>query len=192
LFHTSRPLYSVRVPTAYWVPAAWSNVIERLAAHGIDMEILDEPRDVEVEMYRLGEPVWAAEPFEGRLRVISDATSEPRSETFARGSARIPTDQPLGVLTVLLLEPSAPDSFFQWGFFNPVFQRTEYAEAYVLEPLAEQMLALDPTLRQAFELRLAEDPEFAADPEQRLNWFYERSAFVDGRWRFYPVGREPH
>jgi len=190
VYRTTRQIASVVPPVAYWVPAAWVDVIERLEAHGVNMEILAEPRTLEVEMYRLGEPEYDDEPFEGRLRVTAEATPHLVQQTFSSGSARVSTDQPLGVLASLLLEPTSPDSFFQWGFFSQVFQRTEYAESYVLEPLAEQMLADDPALRAEFEKRLAEDEEFAASPRQRLSWFYERSPLLDTRWRLYPVGRE--
>jgi hypothetical protein len=108
---------------------------------------------------------------------------------FPAGSIRVPVDQPLGTLAVLLLEPASTDSFFQWGFFFPVFQRTEYGESYALEPLAEQMLT-DPEVEAAFHRILKEDPDLAADPRQRLEWFYRRSPFFDARWRVYPVARE--
>jgi hypothetical protein len=172
------------------VPAAWPDVIERLGAHGIDVEIINQPREVEVEIYRLGAPSHGEEPYEGRLLVEAETAPEEMSRTYARGSARIPTDQPLGVLATLLLEPDSPDSFFRWGFFSDVFQRTEYAESYVLEPLAEQMLEADPALRVEFEQRLENDKEFAASSRQRLQWFYERSPLLDTNWRIYPVGRE--
>ena len=55
---------------------------------------------------------------------------------------------------------------------------------------AEQMLEADPALRIAFEERLTTDEEFAANPRQRLEWFYERSPLLDSNWRLYPVGRE--
>jgi len=190
VYGTTRQIGSVVPPAAYWVPAAWSGVIERLEAHGIEMEILAQHRELELEMYRLGSPEYSDEPFEGRLRVEAEATPTLLRQTLAPGSARISTDQPLGVLATLLLEPSSTDSFFQWGFFSGIFQRTEYAESYVLEPLAEQMLENDPALRQEFEARLAEDEEFATSPRQRLTWFYERSPLLDTRWRLYPVGRE--
>jgi murein tripeptide amidase MpaA len=189
-YRTTHPLATVVPATAYWVPAAWPQVIERLAAHGIDLEVLEQPRSVEVEVYRLGSPTYGDEPFEGRLRVEAEATPETMTRIYARGSVRVPTDQPLGVLATLLLEPESPDSFFQWGFFSEVFQRTEYAEAYVLEPLAEQMLAADPALQSEFAAHLASDEEFAASPRQRLQWFYERSPLLDSNWRLYPVGRE--
>ena len=189
VFETRRPLGRVEPPLAYWIPAAWPEVIERLKLHGVVMETLSKPREIEVEVYRLGEPQYGEEPYEGRLTVRADAALERRRKVFPPGSVRVPVDQPLGTLTVLLLEPASSDSFFQWGFFLPVFQRTEYGESYVLEPLAEQMLA-DPEIEAAFRRRLKEDPKFAADPRQRLEWFYERSPFFDERWRVYPVVRE--
>lgn len=190
VYRTTKLIGSVVPPAAYWVPAAWPEIIERLSLHGIEIEILTEPSEVEVEMYRLGEPLYSEEPFEGRSRVEAEATPTLARQSFAPGSARIATKQPLGVLATLLLEPASPDSFFQWGFFSEVFQRTEYAESYVLEPLAEQMLEHDPELRREFEERLATDEAFAASPRQRLSWFYERSPLLDTRWRLYPVGRE--
>jgi hypothetical protein len=96
----------------------------------------------------------------------------------------------LGDLAIALLEMKSPDSFFQWGFFPEVLQRTEYVEEYVMEPLAARMLRQDPSLREAFAARLEEDPDFAADPQQRLLWFYERTPYFDQQWRYYPVGIE--
>ena len=108
----------------------------------------------------------------------------------APGSVRVPTDQPLGTLAMLLLEPEAADSLFRWGFFLEILQRTEYAEAYAIEPLAELMLQDDLELTLAFREHLAEDPEFARDPAARLDWFYRRSPWYDARHALYPVARE--
>ncbi len=115
---------------------------------------------------------------------------ERRREIFPPGSVRIPADQPLFELAALLLEPASPDSFFRWGFFLGALQATEYAEGYVMEPMARAMLAADPGLKAEFERRLAQDAAFAADPRARLQFFYERTPFFDSRFRLYPVGRE--
>jgi len=189
VFEMTTPLAKVATPPAYWIPAAWPEVIERLKLHGVAFEILTTARELEVEVYRLGEPRYGEEPYEGRFTVQAEAFLERRRVRFPKGSVRVPVDQALGTLAVLLLEPASQDSFFQWGFFLPVFQRTEYGESYTLEPLAEQMLN-DPEIEAAFRLRLDEDPEFAGDPRRRLEWFYERSPFFDERWRIYPVARE--
>ncbi|MEJ2084331.1 MAG: M14 family metallopeptidase [Acidobacteriota bacterium] len=187
---STRPLGTAILPQAYWVPSAWGDIIDRLERHGVEMEILTAPHTVTVEQYRLGAPKVEVESFEGHYRIEVDVHIESRAVEYPPGSARISTDQPLGILAALLLEPEAPDSFLRWGFFASIFQRTEYAEAYVLEPLAEQMLEQDPDLAAEFEAKLESEPDFAASPTARLDWFYQRSPLVDPQWRLYPIGRE--
>jgi hypothetical protein len=185
------PALVTKRPRAYWVPAAWSDVITKLEMHGVQIERLEQPREQDVEVQRI--TAWSLEtkPFEGRVRVTPTSIAPVRRRiVFAPGSARVPTDQPLGDLVMLLLEPESPDSFFQWGFFFEILQRTEYAEAYVLEALAERMLEADPNLRAEFERQLLTDAAFASNPEARLDWFYQRTPYFDDRWRLYPVGRE--
>lgn len=190
IFETSEPAATVERPAAYWIPPAYRDVIERLELHGIELERTAEVREIEVEMYRLEEAEIAGEPYEGRVRASAEPAAERRRETFPPGSVRVPTDQPLGDLAVLLLEPASPDSFFQWGFFHEVLSRTEYVERYVMEPLAERLLEEDPELREAFLEKLASDPDFRADPRARLHWFYEKTLYFDQRHLLYPVARE--
>jgi hypothetical protein len=185
-----KPVVLVPRAAAYWIPAAWNDVIERVALHGINVERILEKRSVEVEMYRLMEPKLEPDPVEGRPRVRATTAAERRTETYAPGSARISTDQPLGDLAALLLEPASSDSFFQWGFFLEVLQKTEYVEGYILAPMAERMLRENPDLAREFYARVENDATFRDDPEARLEWFYERSPFHDSRWRLYPVARE--
>jgi hypothetical protein len=90
---------------------------------------------------------------------------------------------------VHLLEPRGPDSFIAWGFFNAIFEQKEYAEEYVMEPLAADMLAREPVLRKEYEEKVGADPEFAASPGARLNWLYQRSRYADQQLNRYPVGR---
>jgi hypothetical protein len=177
-------------PEAYWIPPAWNDVIDRLKIHGIKVEPIDAWREVDVTMYRLNDPKLEAQPFEGHVRVTATPVPEKRREKFPPGSVRVPTDQPLGDLAIALLEPAGPDSFFQWGFFHEVLQRTEYIDAYIMEPMAERMMEADPKLREAFTKMLAADKDFASSAQKRLEWFYAKTPFYDERWRLYPVGRE--
>lgn len=190
-FYGSRPTLTLKRPVAYWVPAYRADLIERLRAHGVQMEAIQAPRTVSVSMLRLVDPVLADATNEGHVQA-SVKTVEPQTRdwTFAPGSVRVPTDQPLGDIVVLLLEPQSSESFFAWGMFPEVLNRVEYMEGYAIAPLAERMMAADPALKAEFEAKVAADPVFAADPEARLGWFYQRTPFYDDRYRLYPVGRE--
>ena len=188
-------------PAAYYIPSGWHHIADKLRLHGIRLETLPSPTRVEVEMYRLPDAGIAgggsafdhrSAAYEGRVRVDpGEARIEKRTLELPAGSLRASTDQPLGDLLVLLLEPESPDSFFQWGYFLEILARTEYAEAYVMEPMARAMLEYDPELRRAFEKKLADDAGFAADPRARLDWFYRRTPYFDPSYRLYPIAREP-
>ncbi len=65
------------------------------------------------------------------------------------------------------------------------------AEAYVLEPLAQQMLASDGALQARFDKKIASDAEFAARPKQRIMWFYQQTPFYDQQYLLYPIARVP-
>lgn len=182
-------------PKAYYVPASSYEVIERLKRQGIQLEVLKQPREVTVEMYRIHDAKFQnadgnAQPFEGHIQVSANTTTELRKQVFPEGSAYVSTDQPLGDLAVLLLEPKSPDSYFSWGFFYPIFQRTEYIEAYVMEPTIKKMLEESPELKTAFEKKKAEDKNFANSPNAIFAWFYSKTKYYDERYLLYPVGRE--
>lgn len=183
------PAATAARPEAYFVPAAWSTVIARLLTHGIEMERVLEDTTVQATMYRVPEATLQRFVFEGRVRVDPGTlVAEQREMRLAPGSYIVRTDQPLGDLAMILLEPASPDSFFQWGFFLEVLHRTEYVEPYVMEPMARRMLEENPELQSEFEAALT-DTAFAASPRDRLQWFYERTPFYDQRYRLYPVGR---
>ena len=97
--------------------------------------------------------------------------------TFPADSVVVTLDQRLSKVAIHWLEPEAPDSAMRWGFFDSIFEQREYGEAYVLEKLARENMAKDPALKAEFERRVQTDPRFAADPEARLEFFYDRSPY---------------
>ena len=190
-FYSSHPTLTLKRPTAYWVPGYRTDIIERLKAHGIAVETLAAPRTVGVSMLRLVDPKLADRANEGHVQAsVETVEVEARDWTFPAGSVRVSTDQPLGDIVVLLLEPQSSESFFAWGMFPEVLSRVEYIEPYAIAPLADRMLAADPALKTAFDAKLAAEPAFAADSHARLAWFYERTPFYDDRYLLYPVARE--
>ena len=159
------------------------------------MDIIAQPREVMVEMYRITDHVFEddnhiMQPFEGHIQVTGATKAATRKQLFPAGSVYISTDQPLGDLAIMLLEPTSKDSYFSWGFFHAIFQRTEYMEVYVMEPMAKKMLDESPALRKEFEEKKAADKAFASDQNAILTWFYSKTKFYDDRYLLYPVGRE--
>jgi murein tripeptide amidase MpaA len=190
-FYGSHSTLSLKRPVAYYVPRYRTDLIERLKLHGVKLETLEQDKTLKVEMIRLAEPKIATRANEGHVQIsVDQVTSETRDWTFPQGSVRVPTDQPLGDLVVLLLEPQSSESFFAWGMVPEVLSRVEYIEPYAIAPLAETMLAADPALKAEFEAKLAAEPKFAADAEARLAWFYKRTPFYDDHYLLYPIARE--
>ena len=185
----------LRRPANYYIPAAWYPIAGKLRSQGIEvqrLESVDSLVEIEVETLRLPDAKLDADnsPFEGRMLFDpGEPLVERRIVQYPTGSFRVSTDQPLGTLAMLLLEPQGADSLFRWGYFASILQRTEYIERYVMEPMAQAMLAEDPKLQAEFEARLLSDPAFADDADERLQWFYRRTPFFDEEYRLYPVAR---
>ncbi|TFV96043.1 carboxypeptidase [Algoriphagus kandeliae] len=184
------PAASVNLPKAYYIPVEWTEVIEKLKIHGIEMETLTGPLEIELEFDFLTDYQLANQQLEGKVRFRSfETTPIQRKVTLNPGSVRVNTDQEKGILAALLLEPQSVDSFFQWGYFMPILSQTEYIEAYILEPMIVQMLGKDPELKQEFEAKKADDSEFASNPRQIYRWFYEKTPYFDQNWKVIPIGK---
>ena len=198
---TLRVALSVAPPRAYVVPAPWTPVIDVLQAHGLRIVRTSREWTGEVETYRCHDAKWLDHPFEGRQIFFNPGEGRSTAEagvrcdpvrqtaSFPAGSAVVPLDQRAARVAIHFLEPEAADSGVAWGFFNAIFEQKEYAESYVMEKLAREMLDKDPELRAEFDRRLSADSGFAASPEARLDFFYRRSPFWDPRLGLYPVGR---
>ena len=189
MYDETKVVSAVSPPLGYIVPAAWSDVIERLRLHGLRLARLTEQVTAEFETYRLVNPTWSREPFENHHPVAYTTVAGKEVRTLAVGSVLVRLNQSTSKIAVHLLEPDAPDSLAAWGYFDAIFEQKEYGESYVLEELARTMLAKDTALKQEFFERLRSDPAFRGDPSARLSFFFERSPYWDSRVGAYPVVR---
>jgi hypothetical protein len=180
---------SVVPPVAYVIPQQWSEVISRLKLHGIILEKLDKPVELEVELYKLTDPKWQERPYEGRHRVSYTATPFTEKRMFPAGTIVAKTNQRAARVLMHALEPNAPDAFIAWGFFDAIFEQKEYGEDYVLEKLAVELIQKDPKLKEEFDAKVKADTAFAHAPYQRLNFFYQHSPYWDKNLGVYPIAR---
>ncbi len=189
-FHDDvQPTVSVRPARYYIIPQEWTDILEVLRLHDVQLHRLPQAQRFPVETYVFSNPRWRERPYEGRFTVSADKRTRLDTVTFPAGTYVVDMAQPSGRAAVHMLEPDAPDSFLFWGFFNAIFERKEYFEDYVMEAMAPEMLATDPALKAEFEQRLASDSTFAASPRARLFFFYERSPYFDEKMNVYPVSR---
>ncbi len=188
-FKGSKVTRTVNPPLAYIIPQQWTAVIDLVKAHGLRCERLTEPVTAEFESYRFTDVTFASKPYESRFQAKFKAERVVERRTYRAGAMIVRLNQPDAKVAIFMFEPDVRDSLVSWGFFNSIFERKGYSEHYVLEQLARDMLAADPALGEAFEAKLKSDEAFAASPQARLFFFYQRSPYWDQQWNVYPVGR---
>jgi hypothetical protein len=184
-----RPTVAPPVPHGYAIPAQWSAAIDLLALHGVHAERLKKPRSGSFGTCRFDAEEWDARPTDGRHRMRFRCRGLRFQGVAPAGWIFVPLDQRGARVAMHLLEPEGPESLVRWGFFNTVFDQTEYLSDHVLLPLAERLLQRNAALRRAFEERVAADTTFQADAAARLDFLYRRSAYVEREKNLYPVWR---
>src|SRR5262249_24292983 len=145
--------------------------------------------DVQLETFRATKVTYSKAPFEGHTTMSFEGKWQPETRAVPAGSLYVPIAQPNSRVLVALLQPQAPDSLGAWRVFNTASGAREDIEPYVAEQLAREMLAKEPAVAAEFNRKLAEDTEFAANPQARLDFFYRRSPSWDERLNLYPVYR---
>lgn len=173
--------YLVPPPHAGWVAA-------KLQLHGLSFTVLDAPRaKAKVQTFTAVAPRFRGAPYEGRQTVSVKGEWKADVQDLPKGTLFVPAAQAKLFLAMHLFEPTAPDSFAAWGFFNAHLEQKEYLEDYLAEAYARELLK-QPKVKAEFDARL-KDEAFAKDPDARLRFFYERHPSFDARWNLLPVYR---
>lgn len=189
-YNVYQPVVTVQKPIAYVVPAAYEAVVERLKLNGIDMKPLPRDTLLDASYYKITDYGSVAKPYEQHyLHPSVKLETVKKKRLYLKGDFIIHTHQPSVRYIVETLEPEAHDSFFAWNFFDAILQRKEYYSDYLFEPLAEALLMNDSTLREAFEQKKKEDPEFVKNSNAMLEFLYDRSVYAEPGYRIYPVAR---
>lgn len=186
-YHQNTPESFVKLPEAYIFGPEWRFIKDRLDWHGIRYFRLQNQATLNTILWRLGNPEWQNQPFEGRFWLKKvDISTDTTPTLWEKESIVVPIRQPKLRLIAWMFEPSSPDSFLQSGFFNIIFERKEYFETYVMEPMAKAMLDTIPNLSEKFRQWKSQNPN--ADQYQQLEWFYRQTPYYDRKHNLYPVG----
>ena len=189
LIRAAIPKTEVTIPKGYYIPREWSAIADLLKLHGIRVQPTTQTTTGNFEVIRFDRVSFPPMPFESHFMPDFETRTTVEKRSIPAGAFFVSTSQPLQKLLVNILEPVAPDSAVKWGIFNSIFEQKEYAADYIMEPLAEKMLASDPKLKADFTAALAADPGLAANPRARLLWLYKRSPFYESDKDVYPILR---
>lgn len=108
----------VRLPFAYLIAVPERRVVDLLLRHGIVVESLDRPADLEVEAFKLTGIKPAPRLFQGHWLNEIKGESVREKRTFAAETYYVAAAQPLGNLAAYLLEPRSDDGLLVWNFFD--------------------------------------------------------------------------
>jgi len=109
---------SERIPSAYYVPAGLTAVIDRLQTHGVKMERLAQPTPLQLEEFQVETSQTTAQAFENHRERTVTGKYAPVERTVPAGTYRVPMNQPLVRLAFYLLEPRSNDSLLTWNFLD--------------------------------------------------------------------------
>ncbi|WP_378177452.1 M14 family metallopeptidase [Aquimarina sp. SS2-1] len=184
-----KPSSEIEIPKAYIIPKGWWNVIEKLDLNQITYKTLEKDSTLSVELYHIKEYKSRKMPYEGHYLHYS-TTVEKGTETitFKKGDIIIPTDQKGFRYLIETLEPEAPDSFFNWNFFDTILQQKEGFSPYVWEDKAFELLKHDEKLKQKFEEK-KKDTAFTKNWFAQLDWIHKQSDNYEKAHMRYPVYR---
>ena len=184
------PVKSVNAPAAYIVPRAWSAVINRLKQSGVEMEQLKHDTVMAVTAYHIDNYETVPKPYEKHyLHKNVQVTKNTVAIKCAKGDYLIRTAQPAKRYLVETLEPTGPDAFFAWNFFDGILQQKEYFSDYVFEDMAADMLKKDTALRNMLDSKRLQDTAFAHSASAQLDFVYRHSAYMEPGYMRYPVYR---
>lgn len=185
-----KPKQSVTIPESYIIPKGWWNVIELLKLNKVKMKRVPKDTIMEASVYRIKEYETVKNPYEGHYLHYNTET-----ETFLEtikvfeGDYIVKTQQESVRYLLETLEPSAPDSFFNWNFFDTILQQKEGFSPYVWEDLAFEFLEKNQEIKLEFETKITNDSNFANNWYLQLDWIYKQSNNYEKAHLRYPIVR---
>lgn len=184
------PADTISIPAAYIVKKGWQKVIDLLTLNNIDYFELDKDTTLNLESYKIVDYNTRKSPYEGHyLHYGSSVRASIQETKLDKGDYIIPTNQN-GVRYLLeTLEPQAPDSFFNWNFFDTVLQQKEGFSPYVFEDIALKLLEENQSLKDSFLLKKENDKQFSKNWYAQLDYIFKKSPYYEPAHLQYPVYR---
>ncbi|MEO5790097.1 M14 family metallopeptidase [Gelidibacter sp.] len=185
-----KPTVEVTIPEAYVVPQGWWNVIDLLKLNQVEMSIFEKDTTITVESYKIDTYQTRSQAYEGHYQHYNaKVISKTQDVKFRKGDFYVPTNQNAFRYLLETLEPQAPDSFFNWNFFDTILQQKEGFSPYAWEDMAEELLMKNGELKMEFEAKKIAETDFANNWYAQLDWLHKHSSSYELAHMQYPVYR---
>jgi len=189
-FERYKVLASKTIPKYYVIPPSEYKVLDLIHLQNITSMVIKKDTLFKVQGYYIDDFQTLSQPYEGHYLHSNTKVKSFQDEVFfPKGTHLISTQQPGVKYLMEALEPEAPDSFFNWNFFDSILQQKEGYSAYVFEDIAWELLQSNPDLKMRFEERKAKDVAFADNAKAQLDWIYQNSPYYEKSHKRYPIYR---
>ncbi|MFD2516614.1 M14 family metallopeptidase [Salinimicrobium flavum] len=189
-YNNFKPARQVALPKGYIIPQGWWPVLELLELNEVEMQKFEKDTMLVAEVYKIEDYKTRSSAYEGHYPHSGTKVKTVKQKVRIRkGDFFIPIEQRAAKYLMETLEPEAPDSFFNWNFFDSVLQQKEGFSPYVFEDLAREILDDDPELEDEFLEKKKTDREFANNWYAQLEWIHKRSDHYEISHLRYPVFR---
>jgi hypothetical protein len=181
---------SVKIPSAYIIPKGFWNIVQLLRDNKIRVSRIEKDSIIDAEVYKIKNYETVRSPYEGHyLHYNTQIETTNEKVTIVEGDYLVKTDQDGLRYIIETLEPSAPDSFFNWNYFDTILQQKEGFSPYVWEDMAETFLTENPEIKRRFDKKKIEDPTFSANWYAQLDWIHKQSTHYESSHLRYPIIR---
>ncbi|MBO6879712.1 M14 family metallopeptidase [Winogradskyella sp.] len=184
------PTTEVSIPKAYIIPQGWHNVMDLLELNNVAFTQIEADTTLTVESYKIDLYDTRRNAYEGHYpHYNTKVKSSEEKIRFRKGDYMVSTDQKAIRYLLETLEPTAPDSFFNWNFFDTILQQKEGFSPYVWEDKAKQLLRANPKLQIEYNIKVSYNEDFANNWFAQLDWIHKQSGNYEKAHLQYPVYR---
>ncbi|WP_299128839.1 M14 family metallopeptidase [uncultured Winogradskyella sp.] len=184
------PSHKVIIPAAYVIPQGWHTIIELLKLNQVELTTIKKDTTFTVESYKIEDYQTRSNAYEGHYPHYNTTVKISEEKLhFKQGDYIINTKQRAMRYLLETLEPTAPDSFFNWNFFDTILQQKEGFSPYVWEDKAQVLLENNPKLNLEYNIKISYDETFANNWYAQLDWIHKQSENYEKAHLQYPIYR---
>lgn len=187
-FNKALGMNNQTIPKYFILERGFYKVKDLLTLNGVIYTPLLKDSVIDVSVFVIDSFKTVGMAYEGHYQHFETRTSIIKKKIkLNKGTWLIPTNQKARRFLMEVFVPSAPDSYFNWNFFDTRLQQKEWYSTYVFESKAAALLAENAELKKQFEQKIKIDTAFAANPRARLYYLYQHSEYYEPEHKTLPV-----